>query len=186
MWPMLASLIPGALKGIWNLGSQWLENRRKISEVKGDLEAKKVELSSQLEIAKLQATVAKTEQDGVWENTQATNSNNSWKDEFWTLILSLPMILVTVSPLIDMFMDPEPYQKGALIQAAMTSLAAFDKFPDWYVLLISVAVGAAFGVRVWDRFRASRGRLVITGGDNSGGRPEPAPVRDAIEQKIDK
>lgn len=186
MWPMLASLIPGALKGIWNLGSQWLENRRKISEAKGDLEAQKVTLSSQLEIARLQATVAKTEQDGAWENVQATNSNSSWKDEFWTLILALPMVLVTISPLVDMVMDPEPYQKGALITAAQTSLEAFNGFPDWYVLLISVAVGAAFGVRIWDRFRSERGRLVVASGNNGRGDSQPAPVRDAIEQKIDK
>lgn len=186
MWPMLASLIPGALKGVWNLGSQWFENRRKISEAKGELEAKKVELSSQLEIAKLQATVSKAEQDGAWENTQATNSSSSWKDEFWTLILALPMVLVTVSPLVDMIMDPEPYQKGALITAAQTSLKAFDAFPDWYVLLISVAVGAAFGVRIWDRFRSERGRLVVASGDGSGNAGQPAPVRDAVEQKIDK
>lgn len=186
MWPMLASLIPGALKGVWNLGSQWFENRRKISEAKGELEAKKVELSSQLEIAKLQATVSKAEQDGAWENTQATNSNSSWKDEFWTLILALPMVLVTVSPLVDMIMDPEPYQKGALITAAQTSLKAFDAFPDWYVLLISVAVGAAFGVRIWDRFRSERGRLVVASGDGSGNTGRSAPVRDAVEQKIER
>lgn len=186
MWPMLASLIPGALKGVWNLGSQWFENRRKISEAKGELEAKKVELSSQLEIAKLQATVSKAEQDGTWENTQALNSNTSLKDEYWTAILSLPMLSITVSPFIDLLMDPEPYKSGDLIKATESSLMAFEKFPDWYVVLLFVAVGAAFGVRIWDKFRSSNGRIVFVGRDDTRDGPQPAPVRDAVEQKFDK
>lgn len=186
MWSLLASLVPAALKGVWDLGGQWLENRRKISEAKGELEAKKTELTGRIELTRLESGIEKMKQDGAWESIQATNSGNSWKDELWTVILALPLVLVTISPLVDMWMDPEPYSQGALITATQTSLKALDSFPDWYVVLLFVAVGAAFGVRIWDRFRTQNGRLTFVGSDSGGRTSEPAPVRGAVEQKIDK
>lgn len=195
MFQLIAGLIPGALKGIWNLGSQWLENKRAVSEVKGQLDVKKFELSSQIELARLQASIEKTQQDGLWENTQAINSGSSWKDELWTIILSFPIITITLAPFIDLLMDPEPYKAGSLLLAVNASLKAFESAPEWYVVLLFVAVGSAFGVRIWERFSSKNGRLVFSGGNDTGNRPQsvpinqdqpPAPVRDAIEQKFDK
>lgn len=172
----LMGLIPGALKGLWNLGATWLDNKRNVAEIKGQLELKKATLENELQLASMQHNLEKTKQDGAWESIQAANSNTSLKDEWWTFILSMPMFLVTISPLIDILLAPGDYVPGSLLRAATAAVAAYGDFPDWYVVMVSVAIGAAFGVRIFDRFRSQNGRVVFTGDSPDSGRDRP-PVK---------
>ena len=172
----LMGLIPGALKGLWNLGATWLDNKRNVAEIKGQLDLKKATLENELQLVSMQNSLEKAKQDGAWESIQAVNSNTSLKDEWWTLILSLPMFLVTISPLVDVLLAPGDYVPGSLLTAATAAVAAYDKFPDWYVVMVSVAIGAAFGVRIFDRFRSKDGRVVFVGNDPDSSRDRP-PVK---------
>lgn len=158
----LLNLIPGILKGAWNLGSQWLENKRLVSEAKGQIEAQKQLAQNQIDLARLQGSIEKAKQEGSWELSQSVNSAHSLKDELWTFILALPIFLVTISPIVDLIMSDGPYQQGSLVTAAVAAAKGYELFPDWYVYLVFVAVGSAFGVRIWDRFGgSSNGKTVI-------------------------
>ena len=39
--------------------------------------------------------------DADWENKMADATSNSWKDEFWSIILALPIVAVAYSVAID-------------------------------------------------------------------------------------
>ena len=72
-------------------------------------------------------------QEGKWEEIMAQASVTSWKDEWLTLLFSIPMVLCFV---------------GAwgrdVVAAGFASLAVM---PDWYQYTVSVIVAASFGVR---------------------------------------
>ena len=160
MWLTFLKFIPNVISGLFGLGGNWLEKLKSESETKQSIELQKQVLVGEIELSKLAAKRDVIKSGGDWEVEQAKNSATSWKDEFWTIVLGFPFISVSVAPFIDMFMDSAPYQKGDINIAVASSLDAMALFPEWYQVLLFVAVGASFGVRVFDRFSSKKGKLV--------------------------
>jgi hypothetical protein len=104
--------------------------------VKGYQERKKVKLEGELAIqkAKTEATVNRlktvTEGDIAWENTQI--NQGGWKDEYWTIILSIPCILCFIP---------------GMFEYVVRGFSALDKTPEWYRWMVGVSVSASFGYR---------------------------------------
>jgi hypothetical protein len=73
-----------------------------------------------------------------WEMVQAKNSGGSWKDEYWTVILSIPAILVFIP-------DMVPH-----VRAGFEVLATM---PEWYQYTLMAAILASFGIRVTNFFK---------------------------------
>jgi len=67
-----------------------------------------------------------------WENIQAENSATSWKDEFWTVILSIPLVLC-------FFPDYVQYINAGFV--------VLETMPDFYQYWLGVAILTSFGVR---------------------------------------
>jgi hypothetical protein len=82
--------------------------------------------------AEIKAHEKQLEQDISWEALQARNASASLKDEFWTVVLAIPLIMCFFPPLV-------PH-----IEAGFQAL---DKMPLWYRASLGVAIGAAFGVK---------------------------------------
>lgn len=112
--PIIGGLIDGVV-GIFKK-----KQDRKLEETKGN-------------IKRLQ-----TAEDAVaeWEKIQAESGKASWKDEYWTVILSIPCVLV-------FFPDMVPH-----IQAGFEAL---ESMPEFYQYWLGVAVFTSFGVRVAKR-----------------------------------
>lgn len=113
-----------------------------VDAIGGELEAwrerRKARLETELtlEKAKQKAAILQAEkaQDHEidWDRIMAKGSKNSWKDEWFTIIFSIPLVGSFIPGL-------RPY-----IQEGFQALA---ETPDWYLYSLSVVVGAAFGVR---------------------------------------
>ncbi len=71
-----------------------------------------------------------------WEAIQAENSNHSWKDEFWTVILAVPLVLCFI---------PE------FVPNIQAGFAALEEMPEFYQYWLGVAVLTSFGVRFTKR-----------------------------------
>jgi len=109
--PIIGSLINGVV-GIFK-GKQ----DRKLEKVKGHIE--RIERSDNKE--------------AEWERIQAEASKSSWKDEFWTVILAIPLVLC-------FFPQTVEYIKQGFI--------VLDTMPDYYKAWLGLAIAAAFAVRV--------------------------------------
>lgn len=93
------------------------------------LERKAEEQKAKTEIAK---KVAQAEVD--WESQWAKNANNGWLDEFYGVLLAVPIVLV--------FFGPEYAER---VKAGFQALN--ESVPEWYIAAWLGAVGAAFGLR---------------------------------------
>jgi hypothetical protein len=110
---------------ISNLGGLYAKHRITKAEGKIMITAARVKAETDLLQGKSTGKMA-------WEATQASNSNSSWKDEYWTLVLGTPMILMFIPPL-------QPY--------IVEGFEGLKHVPEWYLYSVGAAMSAAFGIR---------------------------------------
>lgn len=67
-----------------------------------------------------------------WEKIHAKGSQSSWKDEFWTLVFSVPLIMGFVGYSAE----------------ATKGFEALSAMPDWYQYTLVTMVLASFGIRM--------------------------------------
>jgi hypothetical protein len=77
-----------------------------------------------------------------WERIHAKGSQTSWKDEFWTIIWSIPLILGFIG-------FEEEVAEG---------FTALSNMPEWYQYTLVTMVLASFGIRVNDIIRKKMGK----------------------------
>jgi len=68
-----------------------------------------------------------------WEKVQAESGSHSWKDEWFTVILSIPAI---------MCFFPE------MVIHVENGFIALEKMPEFYQYWLSIAVCTSFGIRI--------------------------------------
>jgi len=72
------------------------------------------------------------QQDANWENINASNASSSWKDEWFTILFSIPCILAFFP---------------SMVPVVMSGFAALEGMPEWYKAFLGAAVAASFGLR---------------------------------------
>jgi hypothetical protein len=92
----------------------------------------KREVKNAVAIKKLEMIQARDMADTNWEMEQARNSNESWKDEFWTVVFGFLLLIPLYDP-----------TKAAVV------FEHYAKAPEWFQLCVLVSVGASFGVKIW-------------------------------------
>lgn len=97
--------------------------------------------------AKHEARLQVIQNDADWETKMASASASSWKDEFWTIVLAVPLFCLGWSVVVD---DP------AILDRVSDSFSALDTLPDWYQYLLFLAVSASFGIRGADKLMQLR------------------------------
>ena len=124
---MLQALI-GPVSGL--IGS-WMDS--KTEEQRGKSAVAKAKAEAE---AKVMVSAATSTAD--WEKLMAKGSQSSWKDEWLTILFSIPLILAFTG------------EWGRIIVAE--GFAALEVMPDWYQYTLGVIVAASFGVRSANKF----------------------------------
>ena len=124
---MLQALI-GPVSGL--IGS-WMDS--KTEEQRGKSAVAKAKAEAE---AKVMVSAATSTAD--WEKLMAKGSQSSWKDEWLTILFSIPLILAFTG------------EWGRIIVAE--GFAALEVMPDWYQYTLGVIVAASFGVRSATKF----------------------------------
>ena len=118
---MLQSLIGP----IAELAGGWLNAKTQAQQANAKLKLTEAETRSKILLSK-ETSVAD------WERIMAQGSRSSWKDEWFVIILSLPLILCWI-----------PAAEG-WVERGFEQL---NKAPDWYFYSLGIAISASFGVR---------------------------------------
>jgi len=117
MWTALISPVAG-------LVTDWLSGQREKSQAKH---------TAQMQVLSNTA---------LWEAKMAEASNTSWKDEWFTILLSTPIVSIIYGVVMN---DQEIIERVGLAFQQLNSL------PEWYQYLLFVAVFASFGIRGADK-----------------------------------
>lgn len=86
--------------------------------------------------ARSHAMIKALEHESNWELIHAQNSATSWKDEYWTIVISLPAFMCFLG------FDEE----------VRAGFAALETAPEWYQYLLVAIALAAFGLRGLNKF----------------------------------
>ena len=110
---------------IANLAGTWLE---------GKVEEKKAVTGAKVAKAQAEAVIMQKKATGEidWDLKMADASAHSWKDEWLTILFSIPLVLAFIPGCED------------IVQIGFSQL---QLMPEWYKYAISVIVAASFGVR---------------------------------------
>ena len=72
------------------------------------------------------------QQDANWETIHANSAANSWKDEWFTILFSVPCVLAFFP---------------SMVPVVMAGFEALNGMPEWYKGFLGAAVAASFGLR---------------------------------------
>ena len=124
-------MIQALIGPIASLAGSWMENKVEQTKAKGHVAKAKAE--AEAEVMKVAAT-----HEAGWEKIMAQSSDNSWKDEAWT-ILFIIIIAMCFIPY------TQPFVEGGF--------AALSRTPDWFQWAMYASIGASFGIRGIKGFR---------------------------------
>jgi len=124
-------MIQAFIGPIANLAGTWLNGKVETKAAETKVKVAKAEAEAQIMLSR-----ATSEAD--WEKIMAQGSQSSWKDEWLTILFSIPLILVFTGD-----WGREVVQNG---------FVALDSMPQWYSYTLGVIVAASFGVRSATRF----------------------------------
>jgi hypothetical protein len=92
--------------------------------------------------AKHEARMNTIKNDADWETKMAEASNNSLKDEFFSGVLSLPLLFIGYAVAVD---DP------TIINRVKEGFNTLSELPEWYQYLLFIAVSSSFGIKGADK-----------------------------------
>jgi|TARA_R110000744_G_scaffold88772_3_gene172929 hypothetical protein len=116
---------------ISELAGGWLKGKAASQAASANL--KLVEAEAKATIMKSAAT-----SEADWEKIMAQGSQQSWKDEWLTILFSIPLILSFCGE----------WGRGVTEQG----FGALEVMPDWYQYTLGVIVAASFGIRSATKF----------------------------------
>ena len=100
----------------------------------GKVEKSKAETGAKVARAKAEATIMEKKATGEldWDLEMAKGSQSSWKDEWLTILFSIPLILAFVP---------------GMEEVVRNGFDRLNEMPEWYQYSLGVIVAASFGVR---------------------------------------
>ena len=120
---MLWNLVPTVIKGV-------------VDVVKTKTETKKLMAQAeQTHIRKM------AEGEIAYAIETQKNMQNSWRDEWFTVILSVPLLIVFGAIF---------FGKYEWIDKLKEGFQTLDSLPDWYIWALMAAIASSFGLKVTD------------------------------------
>ena len=114
-----------------------------VTELVGGVIKNRQEIGKAKQTAKLEQIKSGAE----WESKMAAASGASWKDEFWTVVLAVPVFMVGYAIAMN---------DTSVIERVELGFEALNSLPEWYQYLLFLAVSASFGIRGVDKLMSLR------------------------------
>jgi len=124
-------MIQALLGPVSQLAGTWLQGKVEAKAAENKVKLAKAEAEAQI---MLSAATSEAE----WDRIMANASANSWKDEWLTILFSIPLILSFCG------------EWGRVITSQ--GFAALETMPLWYQYTLGTIVAASFGIRSATKF----------------------------------
>ena len=124
-------MIQALIGPISGLVSSWMDKKTEEQRGKSAIAKAKAEAEAQVMVSAATSTAE-------WERLMAKGSQSSWKDEWLTILFSIPLVLAFCG------------DWGR--QVVAEGFAALEAMPDYYQYTLGVIVSASFGVIAATKF----------------------------------
>jgi hypothetical protein len=114
------NLLSAIIGPVANIGKQYLSNKAAEKQ------------------AKHEAKLNVIQNDADWESKMADASASSWKDEFWTIILAVPIFMVGYAIIAD---------DMSVVERTKQAFQTLNELPEWYQYLLFIAISSSFGIK---------------------------------------
>jgi len=112
----------------------WLNLIKPVADIAGGYLKNKAEQSK----AKHEAKMRVIENDSEWESKMVDASANSLKDEFWTIVLAIPIFMIGYAIVVNDLTVIDRVEQG---------FAALSELPEWYQYLLFICISSSFGIK---------------------------------------
>jgi len=114
------NLLSAIIGPVANIGKQYLSNKAAEKQ------------------AKHEAKLNVIQNDADWESKMVDASASSWKDEFWTIILAVPIFMVGYAIIAD---------DMTVVDRTKQAFQTLNELPEWYQYLLFIAISSSFGIK---------------------------------------
>jgi len=94
----------------------------------------------------IQRVMNADDKQAEWESIQAESGNNSWKDEWITLIITLPIPIIFFSVILSVMLD-----NPLIAEAAKSGVTAIKELVPNYAELLYIVCLAAIGIKAFKK-----------------------------------
>lgn len=112
----------------------WMNLIKPVADIAGGYLKNKAEVKQAQHKAKMKVI----ENDAEWESKMVDASANSIKDEFWTLILAIPIFMIGYAIVVNDLTVIDRVEQG---------FAALSELPEWYQYLLFICISSSFGIK---------------------------------------
>jgi hypothetical protein len=119
MWGLVSTLLQG--------GFEVLKTQSKTKELKALAEQKHFEKMAEGKIE--------------YEIVAQKNMKDSWRDEWFTILLSVPLLIVFLAIFLN---------KPEWVAKLKEGFDVLNSLPDWYIYALLAAIASSFGIKVTD------------------------------------
>ena len=114
-------MILQAITALGSIASTWISGKAEEAKAKQEVKLKAIQSEEN------------------WDKVMAEGTQSSWKDEWFTIVLSIPMIGAFIPDLV-------PYiQKG---------FEVLDSMPEYYKGFLAAAIAASFGIKALSNWKS--------------------------------
>lgn len=126
----IVGLLGSLLGGLTEMARGWQERQTLRAESQARIEEARA-------TAQVTALLEGERADAAWDKSAVDQMSGSWKDEFYVILLAIPLIMAFVP---------------GLAEYALRGFEVLGHMPDYYKAAFGVAVAASFGYRKFADF----------------------------------
>lgn len=115
------------LSGLLGIAASSLDNWQKRKTAEAEATVAIAKARAEAEVTRLQKA---QDAEIAWDQSAVEQMERSWKDEWFTLLLSIPAIIAFIKP-----------------EIVLVGFQALEVMPLWYQTALGVAIAASFGYR---------------------------------------
>jgi len=110
---------------------------------KGAVDVVKTRTETKKLLAKAEQTHAMKMAEGKidFEIAAQKNMKDSWRDEWFTVLLSIPLVIVFISIF---------FNKPEWVAKLKEGFDTLNSLPDWYIYALMAAIASSFGIKITD------------------------------------
>lgn len=124
----LADIASGLVSPVTNYFTKRNENKTKVKQ------------------QQIQRLMNADDKEAEWEAIQAESGNNSWKDEWVTLIVTLPIPVIFISVMLSVL-----FENPMIAEAAKSGVSAIKELVPNYNELLYIVCLAAIGIKAFKK-----------------------------------